>query len=658
MKKSILILGLSFLFISGFAQEMKWGTVPKEDLNMTSYAADPDAKAIVLGDIGELYISKTSGDLVFERHRRVKIFDKSAFDRADVSISYYSFEDYEEIENVSAIVYSPNGEKVKVKNKEMFDEQTNKYWSKKKISMPNVKEGSVFEYKYKIRSSSYGKPRSWYFQEDIPIRLSIYNTQLPNWFDYISYTQGRKIDNISSEQYDSSIAFRTSSNTERHTNSEIKARIIENKYVMRNVPALREEAYITTMNDYRSKISFQLKGVQFPYTAYKPIMVTWEEFATKLREDINFGLQIYKKNRVKNIWSDLESKVAGKSLQEKANIIYHFVGNALKWNEINSYYTEGLHKAYQNKEGTSGDINLMFIALLNQAGVDAYPVLVSTRSHGKPLTTYPIRDQFNHVIACLEIDGKFLLADAVDTRLPIGLPRIASINKEGFLIKPNQQEWIDMKPHKSVHSTSVNMKISKDGSIEGTLNTRFNTYQAANAYYLYKNKGETSYIEERVKEDFPDVSVSKVEINKDGLSKGNLSDAITLKIPNYAKTSGDFIYIMPMLNEGYEENPFKSEKREYPIELPYPFKENFIANYEIPDGYIVESLPEAFKVQLPDNSGKFQYLLSQKDNKIQLVMKLNLSKIYYEIHEYETVKKFFDFVVEKQAEQIVLKKAE
>ena len=53
-------------------QEMKWGEVPRADLEMSSFEADTNATALILGDMGEVEF-RDDFVLSFRRHRRIKI---------------------------------------------------------------------------------------------------------------------------------------------------------------------------------------------------------------------------------------------------------------------------------------------------------------------------------------------------------------------------------------------------------------------------------------------------------------------------------------------------------------------------------------------------------------------------------------------------------
>ena len=106
----------------------------------------------------------------------------------------------------------------------------------------------------------------------------------------------------------------------------------------------------------------------------------------------------------------------------------------------------------------------------------------------------------------------------------------------------------------------------------------------------------------------------------------------------------------------YKENPFKSAERSYPVEMPYCIDETYVLNMEIPEGYKVDELPKSARVSLNGNEGMFEYLIQQNNDVIQMRCRTKLNKANFEPEDYETLRNFFSFIVEKESEQIVFKK--
>jgi hypothetical protein len=103
-------------------------------------------------------------------------------------------------------------------------------------------------------------------------------------------------------------------------------------------------------------------------------------------------------------------------------------------------------------------------------------------------------------------------------------------------------------------------------------------------------------------------------------------------------------------------NPFTILTREYPVDFGVPFNQTYRLNLLIPDGYKVDELPKSKSIVLGDKVGTFNYQIAQMDKRVALNMRFSIQKSLFYSSEYGMLKDFFDLVVAKEAEQIVLKK--
>lgn len=120
---------------------------------------------------------------------------------------------------------------------------------------------------------------------------------------------------------------------------------------------------------------------------------------------------------------------------------------------------------------------------------------------------------------------------------------------------------------------------------------------------------------------------------------------------------GDKIYVDPMLFFAQTENPFKQEKREYPIDFSFPNQEKYMINLTIPDGYVVESVPAPMSMAMEEDMGSFNFNINTSGNKVQLVASVDINWSLVPASHYEILKNFYKTIIEKQTEKIVLKKA-
>ncbi len=135
-----------------------------------------------------------------------------------------------------------------------------------------------------------------------------------------------------------------------------------------------------------------------------------------------------------------------------------------------------------------------------------------------------------------------------------------------------------------------------------------------------------------------------------------MSDSLTIEVADKVELMGDKIVFKPLLFETIDKNKYTLETRSYPVNYNYPISETYVFEYTIPDGYAVESLPQSGNYKLPDGAISMMYNIKAENNKIRLIYKRNISKILFIPDEYPALKEFYDLIVKKHAEQVILKK--
>jgi hypothetical protein len=139
----------------------------------------------------------------------------------------------------------------------------------------------------------------------------------------------------------------------------------------------------------------------------------------------------------------------------------------------------------------------------------------------------------------------------------------------------------------------------------------------------------------------------------------NLSQAAKEKyefthIENFGDAS--ILYINPVVHLRVDENPFRLEDRVYPVDFGKASERTLICNISIPENYLADELPKPKVVLLPNNGGKFTYNVQVVGKTINVISILSINQSLFTQLEYKGLREFYDLVVSKHAEQIVLKK--
>lgn len=663
MKKIILFL----LFpIIGFSQNYELGKVTIKELSEKQHATDTSAVAAILFTKGKSYFDYVENShfvLITEVEAKIKIYKKEGLDWANKEIAFYIGGN--ELESViinKAYTYNVvhgKVEKTKLNNDGEFKENVNKFWGNKKFTMPNVKVGSIIEYKYTIKSPYFSNLQDWKFQDVIPIDYSEYKTIIPEYFSYNFFSRGSVKLNITKETKFRTIDILDDTRYSQRagaTRQADRVSLSENITTIdaKNVPAFITEEYSNNLENYLSSIQYQLASKQYPNEMIKMYSETWEDVSKNINDNYNFGEELKKDNYFENDYVEL---ISGKNLSSEAKInsIYNFVKNHYKWNENDGIYTDvGVTKAYKDKIGNVAEINLTLIAMLRKAGLNANPIILTTRN--RPINLYPSTTAFNYVICGLEIDEKLIFLDATDKFLKPGLLPNRALNYIGRLIRQNSTSTeIDLSPT-TYSKKSVMIFATVDNQlIKGNIKESITENRAFN--FRVKNNSilENTYIE-NIEKSMPGFEISEYKIENKTNAEEQLNEDYYFTAENEIEVINEKIFFKPLLFFALDENPFKQVTREYPIDFKFPTSDNYTITYNLPAGYVVESLPEKINIVTEDNLASFSFLTGDLGNKVQIVSSFKINTSLISSDYYESIKAFFNQVYLKMNEKIVLKK--
>jgi hypothetical protein len=413
------------------------------------------------------------------------------------------------------------------------------------------------------------------------------------------------------------------------------------------------------MDDYYARVRFQMKSYQYPEQDAETVMGTWFQVAAKLLENESFGKQFTQKRNYKKAWEAAQPKLKTDATpEEKMQALYKFVQTSIERQEgyPTFYARQDLDDLFEKKSASASEMNLLLVALLREAGLEAHPVLISTRDHGLPITAYPVLDQFNHVLALFENGDKRVLLDAGNAFRPAGMIAINSLNREGWKVHAISPEWLPLSPSVASETYFGVFELDDEGTLKGKIQVSEEGYSAMGRRSDYHEKSPAEYWKTKIQKRYPDASLDSVAVENEDDPTQPLREKLNLTAPGYAQVSGDFIYVNPtFFSENYE-NRFKLERRNYPVDMAYPFKERVVCELLVPPGYKVESLPESARISLANDGGRFQYIVRQNEQKISLNATINVTQIHFEPEEYEALRSFFGMIAEKYGEMIVLKK--
>lgn len=655
MKRTMLIICLLAYFGSAFAQKNPIGELTNEELTMKAYTGDTSAHAVVLKELGNAYFKiQQDSRIILEYTVRIKIFDNKGFDEGNVIIPIYKGDNlkYESVTNISGTTtyIDVNGKTVKASldTKSVIKENKNSNWDLVKFTLPDLHEGCVIEYSYKLSSPFIFNFRSWEFQSDIPKIESKYVTTIPQVYHYnISYKGPYEL-----------IADLPELMKDCFTGggSDLKTDCWKNTYVLDSVPAFVEEAYMTARSNFLSTINFELSE----YTDYMGIKhgVTkeWKNIDEELMTSDVFGKQLQKKD----VFATEIKALLGNQTDEllKAKTIFKHIQKWFKWDGSTGIYPDGLRKAYEKRSGNIADINLSLVSAMTSAGLFCEPVLLSTRNNGTINKLYPVVSDFNYVIARVQIGEKSYLLDASDSFLPFGLLPIHCINDQGRVMSFTRPSfWIDLKAtHKSVDSYSLVLALDETGKIKGKLTNFSIGYEAHNKRKTIKKFNSVEEYIEDLDERYPKMKILKSEISNLDSLESTLSESYDIEIDAYDNLNQEKFLYNPFLMVKLTENPFKLAERLYAVDWGIPSETRLMLSLAFPDKFRVVSSPATARLGLPLDGGLFITTQEISENVIQLSQRTLFNKSIYTPEEYPYLKELFNKIVDTHKTDFVFEK--
>lgn len=609
-----LLLTTYFLTVAQ-GDAVKPGDVLWQELTMQHYPGDTSAAAVIIFDNGSSTLAALGARaLTYKRNVKIKIFRKDAFDdwaNVGLLVERGSFS------KLKGITYNlENGKVIKseIDDNSIFKKRFNKYIDEIKFTFPQVKEGSVIEYSYVIKGD--GLP-PWQFQYSVPVIRSEYMVDVPAPFILRNTITGLL-------------------SPEHEEKNGVK------KWVLNNIPAFKAEPLMPNESDY-------ISGITFSYS-----LRTWNGINSNMWQDENFGGTITGFPFLKKYAEEVTAKLTDP--KQKIIAIQQYIKDHLTWDGTEDIYAaDNLKDNFTSKTGTAADINLAMASMLHKAGIRVEMVLLSTRGNGFVRMDYPTTRQFNYTICVAYADTTPYLLDATEKHLPWNVLPKRCLNGVGLVISDKGYTWVDVNTKvKSRSVVSADVTLNDQGELQGKLTYTRHGYAAYDMRDDLERKGKASYVEDFVKN--RPWSVLKSEFsNLDDIEKPVI-ETHELLIQDHGNKAGGFIYVDPFIAFKEDENPFKADQRKFSIDFVVLNEKVYLTNITIPDGYLVDEIPKSQALTLPDNKGKFTYATSQAGNRLTVVSSIQINERVFMPDQYPTLKEFYNRIVAKQAEQIVLKK--
>ena len=670
MKQTLLSLFVLLVFSapSAMAQgevNMKFGKPAKEELQMTVYAPEPDAEAVVLCRLTDVsYTIQSSGYLVDYREKvRIKVLRPTGVRHATVTIPCLSNEQQkgtvsvmkrrltlnafgggemfnddetgsatstlsdnnaeETVEDLKATAYNlENGKVVKsrLKSSDVVTERVDDGLQQVRFTVPDVREGTVVEYEYCLHSGLFYQLHDWYAQCEIPVAYARLDMVIPAYLIYNIEEQG--IQRLTGTCVTNSMRYKLESdplaapkvvNTNHYT------------YVGRGLKGLPKDDYVWALNSYCAGITAELKTFCLPTTMHMPYVTSWEQVDRILLEDPDLGAQQDDHSPLRD-----ELTAAGVASvtdeQQRAAAVCQLVLGRVKWNGKYSLWPQNTKETVKQGGGSNADINMLLIQSLRDAGLKACPVVLRERDKGMlPYNFASLHKLTTFVVAVTLANGQLCCVDASSAGGYLNvLPEVLLVDRARLLSKDRVSPWVNLQQlSRSLVTTVVDGTLTADGVFKGTQTTllRGNAALAHN-----RQKGHTQAFVPEVKEE--------------------------TTFERQCEVSGGTIRMSPFATPPMPVNPFSDVQRTIPVEFPSQKTHQIVVNITLPEGYQLVGQPEQVSAVTPDKGVSGRMMVSGVSGKVQVKYELNINKVAHADKNYDELRGIFD-LLSKSSQQLL-----
>lgn len=644
-----------FIFITLFCLSLNaqaqrhsfdFGTPTKNELTMTSLE-NTDTEALVIYEIGktsfEIDPAKFYFYLKITNRTKIKILNKDGLKYADIEIPYYSSginsEEVTEIKGATYHLVNDSIIKKTITSGIISDKKINSNWQAKTFTMPDAKVGSVIEWEYTIISPFFFNIREWQFQKYIPVVLSKFEFETVPFYEYESTIKGiRQLDVNES----------TVITMDHQLDGTVYRKTLQTM-IMRQVPAFEDIEFITSPKDYMSSVLFQLSRVNHPHGGGRNIVTTWPTLCDEILEEVNFGKYISAAEKEsKDFLASLSLKE--KTGEEQIKAITTHVKNYFTWNKYNAKFAERkVADVIKSGSGSSAEINLLLLGALRSQGIEAKPILMSTRGNGIIDTSHPFQQLLNYVIVQANCNGKLYYLDATEPLLPFDKLPTRCINVKGLVVEKSSDQWIDIpQDSRAMKEYTFNLRPNDDlSALE--VDARYDAYDYDAYLYRHEYSNNDYYLINYFRKQEVDI---KGEIKVENLYDLEKPFTYSLQMSLPLQKRGEQIQISPLVGHAPVENMFTQDERTLPIDLLFRNVYQFNSTFEIPAGYKVETLPE--DAHIDTRCMKASYKTEVNGNVITTSAHYEFKNNVFPAEDYEILKESYNEIIKTLNRKIIL----
>lgn len=629
----IIFFSISWFLCHGFSASYGQNLMPGEKIVEKGAECELDMQELIVKD---------KNNAVLRVHRIFNIYNQKGKVWGRVRIPTNKFM---RAENIKAQVKGFDGRLIKKLEKDdinevsLFDDYAlyrdsrEKYFDIGATTFPYTLEYS-FEVKYK---SLFFWP-DWNPQWPIPVKRSEYRLTIPKDFSFKMYKHNLEIEPLD-------------------THRKGKRQLI---FELRDLQPFEPEMDMPPEENYLMALFFAPD--KFDLDGHKGSTSSWEAFGEWYASLAGPQYSLSAESRA------LVEKLAENSPSAKTTVktLYQFLQKKTRYVaielDIGGYRPRDAESILTTGYGDCKDLTTLLIAMLNVAGIKAYPALLLTRDEGMVLPDLP-SSQFNHVIACVPLEKDTLWLDCTCDHCPFAELPSQDEGCQALVVEKGTAKLITTpisSPEENRVIKTTHARVEPDGSLDirGTIAANGNCesfYRQILSSMTTQEKKE--WLGRYIGVHAPNHTLLSCDFGTVPKLDVPLTVSFTAKFVKYAMTSEDELLMnLNILTRIDTESIPKEKERIYPVDNQFAVTQEDEVILEIPENSEIKALPSEQDIVFPFGSFRTLYTLNQNQLVYRRTKTINQSLI--EPRYYEEYRAFLTTIYTADHSFIVLRRTE
>jgi len=423
----------------------------------------------------------------------------------------------------------------------------------------------------------------------------------------------------------------------------------------KDLPALSEDRKAES-TEFRTTV-VRVAPAQFKIDDYRGDMASWAGFA-RWAGSLYSGRSVLPEAAV----SVVHAAVAGvRTSREKADTLYRLMQARTRYVSVDlgigGWQPYDARFVYEKGYGDCKALSNYMVSLLHEAGITAYPALVSAGGSRTDVKEAFPSNEFNHVIVCVPGEKDSLWLECTSELSPPGHLGKETENRPALLLTPGGGALVRTPASKASDNRCLwagRVEISPAGTAHAMLTTVRTGDQSDDA----RAEMLTSSPEEKEDWLLREIEVPGTTLRshiEDGLRSpsGRLSIFLDADMPILGSRTSGRIFFQPNLTDRNYRPPHDVVGRRSPVLLSYPYVDVDSLLFKIPRGFVCEAVPPPVALLAP--FGKFfAATVAQGDTALLYVRTLELDQSEIPAAKYNEFAAFYRAVARADKAQVVL----